>query len=231
MSSSAIHTWLPLIMTRWRQTRRKFDARLPNERKLLIVAGVAGVWFALDATLITPSFKKFSAANSRSKSAIETRDTLQETLRRRQQDMALQEIEARREIQRIKDSIERSKKALADQQSMLAPAREMRTLMEGLLAQNGRLRLRGMKTLPPEEVKFNAVSGVALSQALLYKQSLEVSVEGTFVEVLTWLRSVEAMPRKLLWDGLNMKAEDGTVTLTLNVHTFSPDRDALEIVP
>jgi len=229
--TNAFSAWVPLAMTRWRQGRRKFDSRLLNERRLLICAAVAFIAFVLDASMITPSFKKFSAASSRSKSAFVARDDLQESLQRRQQDMALKELEARNEIQRIQNNIERSKKALSEQQSMLAPAREMRALMDGLLAQNGRLQLRSMRTLPPEEVKFNAVSGVAISQAMLYRQGMEISVEGTFIEALTWLRSIEALPRKLLWDSLSMKAELGKVTLMLKVHTFSPDREALEIVP
>jgi len=229
--TTAFKAWAPLIMTRWRQARRKFDARLPNERRLLICAAVAFLAFVMDATVLTPSLKQFSAANSRNKTALHARDALQSALQQRQQDMALKEIEAAREIQRIQENIERSKKALAEHQSMLAPAREMRTLMEGLLAQNGKLKLRSMRTMLPEEVKFKAVSGVALSQALLYRQSMEVTVEGSFIEALTWLRSVEAMPRKLLWDSLSMRAKDGSVILSLKVHTFSPDREALEIVP
>lgn len=229
--SGSLKALVPLMMTRWRQTRRKFDARALNERRLIICAVVALVGFVLDATLITPSFKQFKTAVSRSKSAEMARDSLQQALQKRQQDMALEEIEAKKEIERITQALERGKKALDAQQGMLAPAREMRALLEAMLEQNGRLQLRSMRTLPPEEVKFAPVSGLAISQALLYKQSLEIAVQGSFIETLTWLRSVETMPRKLLWDGLTMKAEEGLVTLQLRVHTFSPDRDALEIVP
>lgn len=227
-----IQAWLPLMQTRWRQGRRLFDGRLLNERRLIIVAVVALLWFVLDSAWVTPAYKRFHAAASRNKSAILARDTLQEEAQRRKADMALKEVEAQKEFTLIQARIERSKQALAQQQAMLAPAREMRTLLEGLLAQNGHLRLRSMRTLPPEEVKFVAVQGVAISQALLYRQSMEVSVEGSFIEVLTWLRSIEALPRKLLWDGLTLKTDElSRVTLMLTVHTFSPDRDALEISP
>ncbi|MFT3858369.1 MAG: hypothetical protein QM742_13015 [Aquabacterium sp.] len=229
--SSPLATWGPLVMTRWRQARRKFDARLLNERRLIICAALALIGFMLDSALITPSFKTFSMAGKRSKSALVARDALQDTLKRRQQDMALQEAEARREIQQITERLEKGKKALADQQSMLAPAREMHTLLESILAQNGGLQIKTMRSLTPEPVKLNAVSGVAISEALLYRHGMEIAVEGSFIEGLVWLRSVENMPRKLLWDSLEMRSDEGRVTLTLKVHTFSPDRDALEIVP
>lgn len=230
--STLVHNWLPLMQTRWRQGRRLFDSRLLNERRLIIVAVVALAWFVLDSALITPSYKRFQAASLRNKAAIMARDTLQEEAQRLKADMALKEVEAMQELKRIQERIERSKQALAQQQAMLAPAREMRVLLDGLLVQNGHLRLRSMRTLAPEEVKFTPLPGVALSNALLYRQGMEVAVEGSFMEVLTWLRSVEALPRKLLWDGLILKTDDSArVTLMLTVHTFSPDRDALEIEP
>jgi hypothetical protein len=40
------------------------------------------------------------------------------------------------------------------------------------------------------------------------------------------------MPRKLLWDSMELTSdEQSRLTLSLQVHTFSPDRDALEIAP
>lgn len=230
--SAMFRTLVPLIQTRWRQGRRLFDARLLNERRLIIVAVVALIWFVLDSTLVTPAFKQFAEATKRNKAANADRDALVLETQRRKQDMALKEVEATQEIARIKERIERSKQALAQQQAMLISAREMRSLLEGLLVQNGRLQLDVMRTLPPEDVKFAPVPGVALSQSMLYRQSMEVGVSGSFIEVLTWLRSVEALPRKLLWDGLTLKTNDrGAVSLNLRVHTFSPDRDALEISP
>lgn len=230
--STLLRSFVPLAQTRWRQGRRMFDARLLNERRLIIVAVIALIWFVLDSGLMTPSFRQFNEATKRNKAAKTDRDALVLETQRRKQDMALKEIEAKQEISRIKERIERSKQALAQQQAMLISAREMRSLLEGLLVQNGQLQLESMRTLPPEDVKFAPVPGVALSQSVLYRQSMEVAVSGSFIEVLTWLRSVEALPRKLLWDNLTLKTNDGgLVTLMMQVHTFSPDRDALEISP
>jgi MSHA biogenesis protein MshJ len=230
--SASIQTLLPLLQTRWRQGRRMFDSRMLNERRLIIVAVAALSWFVLDSTLVTPSFKQFNEAALRNKAAKMARDTLQEEVEKHKRDRAIKEAEALQEIKRIKQRIEQSKQAIAEQQAMLAPAREMRSLLDGLFNQAAHLQVRSMRTLPPEEVKFTPIPGVAISQALLYRQGMELSVSGTFLEALTWLRGVESMPRKLLWDGLTMRVEpDGLVTLSMIVHTYSPDRDALEIAP
>jgi MSHA biogenesis protein MshJ len=232
MNSASLRASLPLFMTRWRQGRRMFDARLLNERRLLILAVISAMCFLLDSTLLTPSFQQFNLSSKRSNAAFIARDALVAENQKRKQDMSIKEVEALQEIKQIKERIERSKQALAQQQSMLVPARDMRSLLEGLLTSSGRLQLTLMRTLPPEEVKFAPVPGVAISNALLYRQSMEVAVTGEFMDVLTWLRSVEALPRKMLWDGLTLRTNEfGVVTLTLQVHTFSPDRDALEISP
>jgi len=231
-TNTTIQTLIALLMTRWRQGRRLFDSRLLNERRLIIVAVAGFVWFVVDSTLVTPSFKQFHIAVERYKAANLARDALQGEVERHQRDRLLKEAEAHKEVQALKERIERGKQAIAEQQSMLAPASQMRNLLDGLLNQGVRLQLRSMRTMPPEEVKFTPISGVALTQALLYRQGIELSVSGSFLETLGWLRSVEAMPRKLLWDGLTMKVgDDGVVTLSMLVHTYSPDRDALEMAP
>jgi MSHA biogenesis protein MshJ len=205
---------------------------LLNERRL-IIAAVAGLsWFMVDATLVTPSFKQLHQAMARYKDAKAARDALQAEVERHQRDRMLKEVEAAKEVQSLKTRIEQGKQAIAEQQAMLAPASQMHNLLDGLLNQGVKLQVRSMRTMPPEEVKFPPIPGVALTQARLYRQGIELSVSGSFLETLIWLRSIETMPRKLLWDGLSMKADnDGLVTLSMTVHTYSPDRDALEMAP
>jgi len=99
--SALLRTVVPLIQTRWRQGRRLFDARLLNERRLIIVAVVAFIWFLLDSALVTPSFQQFNQAAKRDKATSMARDALVAETQRRKQDMALQEAEALREITRI----------------------------------------------------------------------------------------------------------------------------------
>jgi MSHA biogenesis protein MshJ len=232
MNSLSVNTVWPMLQMRWRRGRRIFDSRLLNERRLIICALVAGVWFVLDSSLLTPSFKRFKEASTRSQAAMQARDVLQGEIDRRHHDLKMQEDDARKEVTRLQDKLAQGKRALEEQQSMLAPARDMRRLMEGLLAQNVRLQLQSLKTLPAQEVKFTPIAGLELSQALLYRQGLQIAVSGPYAEVVAWLHAIETMPRKLLWDGMDLKSEGGgKVNLTLTLHTFSPDRDPLEMAP
>lgn len=232
--SSNWKTWWPQVLMRWRQGRRLFDARQPNERRLIIVAVLAGIWLIFDTFWLTPSFKQMQEARKREQTA----QAAVQALQAEQQQQVLASINARREaeteLKQVQLRLAEGQTELDRQQALLLPAREMPQLMRGLLEQNGQLRLMSMRTLAPQEVSLvadGAPVGMGLP-AMLYRHRLEVTVSGPYIELLRWMRSVEAMPRKLLWDRLQLVVVDpAPPTLTLAVHTYSPDRDALEISP
>lgn len=232
-AASVLKPMLQRVRPRWRQVRRQFDSRLPNERKLLIIAGLALVWFVSDALLITPALTQIKAASKREAVAAAATAAMQGELNRKRVEMANQMLAAQREQVSLRERLAQGKAELERQQAMLAPASEMRTLLEGLLAQGGRLRVLAMRTQPPKEVSFPGAAGRdAGTPSMLFKHGLEITLSGSYLELLQWLRSVENLPRRLLCDGLTLSSDEhARLTLTLMVHTFSPDRDALEIAP
>jgi MSHA biogenesis protein MshJ len=222
-------TWLPKLMSRWRQGRRAFDARLPSERRMLTLALLAVVWFVMDTAWISPAYKAMQAARSRQVLAVQAQTAMQAAYAKSVGDMAHQQHEAQREAENIRHRLQDMQRVVTQQQTLLAPARDMRALLEDLLAENGRLKLVRISTQWPEAVQVGATDS---AQPLLYKQGMALAVSGTYLDLLAWLRSVESMPRKLLWDSMELTSdEQSRLTLSLQVHTFSPDRDALEIAP
>lgn len=224
--------WLRL-RPRWRQVCRQFDARLPNERKLLIGMAIALSWFVCDSLLITPALTQMKAAKGRERTAMAATEAMRAELNRKSVELANQMLDAQREQASLRERLEKGKADLERQQAMLAPAREMRSLLEGLLAQSARLRVISMRTLPPKEVTFSVAAGRdSATPPMLFNHGLEISLSGGYLELLQWLRSVETLPRRLLCDSLTLSSDEhARLTLTLKVHTFSPDRDALEIAP
>lgn len=64
----------------------------------------------------------------------------------------------------------------------------------------------------------------------LYRHGVEITLEGSFGELLSYLRTLEAMPQHVLWGGLRMKtAQHPTTVMTLRLYTLSRDRVWLEI--
>lgn len=229
--------WVPQALLRWRQLRRQFDARLPNERRLLIVAVVALIAYLCDLILITPAFESLKAARKREEVATLARDAMQAELNRKRVELANRLMTEQKEQAALRKRLADGEQELARQQSMMAPARDMQNLLEGLLAQHGQLRLKSMRTQPPVEVQFNGTQAASLPAAaaaapVLYSHGLEISVSGPYLDLVAWLRSVEQLPRRLLWSGMTLNVADGAPpNLTLQVQTYSPDRDPLEIAP
>lgn len=226
--------WAPQALLRWRQVRRQFDARLLNERRLIIAALIALIAYLCDMTLITPAFDALKAARQREQSATMARDAMQAELNRKRVELANRLMAAQKEQAELRKRLADGEQELARQQSMMAPARDMQNLLEGLLAQHGQLRLKAMRTLPAVEVQFNGAKGASTPAAapVLYSHGLEISVSGPYLDLVAWLRSIEQLPRRLLWSGMTLSVADGAPpTLTLQVQTYSPDRDPLEIAP
>lgn len=222
--------WAPRLLLRWRQLRRQFDARLLNERRLLIAATLALIAYLCDMTLITPAFEALKAARQREQLATMGRDAMQAELNRKRAELAQRLMAAQKEQVELRKRLADGEQELARQRSMMAPASDMQNLLEGLLAQHGQLQLKAMRTLPAVDVQFNGAKGGATP--VLYSHGLEVSVCGPYLDLVAWLRSIEQLPRRLLWSGMTLSVADGALpTLTLQVQTFSPDRDPLEIAP
>lgn len=218
-------------LLRWRRARRSFDARALNERRLLIVAVVAGLWFVMDTVWITPGYKQLTAALARKGQAQAAVEALQDKQRQQVLEMARAQASVKDELQQTRERMRHQEEEFEKARQVLVPARDMRSLLEGLLAEQRSLRMQSMKTLAREDIQLPHVDGAGDS-SVLYRHGLEIKVVGGFHDLLNWLRSVESMPKKVLWDDMTMQADDQAVlSLTLKVHTLSKDREPLEMAP
>lgn len=215
------------VSSRWRRIRRKFDNRLMNERRVLIVAGVCITWFLLDSVWVTPSYQRLQKSLQKQKQVLsssaqaeaQSRSVL-DTLRRQQQ-------EAVSELTRLKRRLFDQQSELEEVQAQMAPARQMRDLLAALLSRNERLHLLSMNTLAPEEVRSPAGG-----DAVIYRHGLSLEIGGRFHDLLAWLQSAEQMPRRLIWDSIELVSDpQQQLVLKVKVFTLSPDKEPLEIAP
>lgn len=82
----------------------------------------------------------------------------------------------------------------------------------------------------------NAASGAATpggaagGPGTLYRHGVELTLEGSYGDLLAYLQALEAMPQHVLWGGLSLKVEQHPRTvMTLRLYTISRDRHWLEI--
>ncbi len=206
-----------------RALQRRFDARPRRERIIMTVAVVAVAVMAVDSWWLGPAFKRWNEASQRQRTvqaqAARTLVEQQQSLDRQRE----QDKEFKTEVAQLRERLRAREGEMRDVERSLVGPDRMLGLLEQLLARHGQLRLRSMQSLPRTEV---AEGG----KALLYRHGVELSVEGSYGDLLSYLEALEAMPQQLLWGSLQLKVErHPKAVLTLRAYTLSLDRNWLEI--
>jgi MSHA biogenesis protein MshJ len=64
----------------------------------------------------------------------------------------------------------------------------------------------------------------------IYRHGVELSVEGSYADLLSYLQALEALPQQLLWGSLELKVEQYPhVVLTLRLYTLSLESAWVEL--
>ena len=144
--------------------------------------------------------------------------------------------------QRLAALDSRRKSAYAElanvKQGLVTPDR-MTQVLRDLLGKNPRLKLVSIKTLPATSlveggklVETNAKPGdkTPVAGLGLYKHGVEISVEGSYADLVGYLTELEHMPWHVYWGGANLSAQGAPVSrLTLTVYTLSLDKTWLSV--
>ncbi len=224
-----------------KQYRERVDAMSLRERMLIFVM-LAGVLVALVMTFaIDPLIAK---QKQLSLSLVQTQAQTQ-ALEAQMQALA----EASRldpdapNKQRLAMLDSRRKNAYAElanvKQGLVAPDR-MTQVLRDLLGKNPRLKLLSIKTLPAtplieggKPAEPGAKPGVkapTVTDLGLYKHGVEISVEGSYSDLVEYLTELEHMPWHVYWGGANLSAQGAPVArLTLTVYTLSLDKTWLSV--
>ena len=225
--------------------RRSFDARARRERILLIGAAVAVAAMAVDHFWLSPAFEAWQAAGRREAAAATTLQSLNDAIAQRGTESRALEQQLQRDVAVWRDKVKQGDTELRRFGTSLVKAADMLPVLDHMLAQSGGLRLRNMQSLPRTELAAAGSSlatapGVAASAPaasssgeagpVLYRHGVELTVEGSYADLLAYLNALEAMPQRVLWGGVQMKvAQYPKALLTLRLYTVSMDRGWLEL--
>lgn len=227
---SPAELWAQALLT-WRRARRSFDARALKERRLMLVAALAVLWLLADTLWLTPAYKSAVLARTALSTAQLELATLQQQQAAQVAEGARMSASVQSDLAVVRKRLQDNSAAFAEVEQVLVPARQMRELLKGLLAEQQRLRLISMKTLPRTAVKLPPAQSGG-TEAQLYRHGLEITVAGGFHDLLNWLLSIEHLPRKVLWNSLTLASDDQSrLSLTVSVQTLSRDADPMEIAP
>jgi len=220
--------WSGLALRHWRRLKRVHATRTDSERRLLVLGAVAIAWFVADTLLIGPSYASFKAASTRYNKVSAELSSKRAESQRVSHDVEVMTAQLKDEVETVRKRVAQQRKDIESFQSGLVPAREMRQVLQGLLARTDGVRLVSMKTLAPDETA-KLIPGVQDVPGM-YRHGLDVKVTGGFNNLYEWLASAERLPRRLLWSGMRLELdEEQRLSLSVRVITLSPDAVPLEI--
>ena len=123
-------------------------------------------------------------------------------------------------------------------QSGLVAPQQMPVLLEDIMRRNHGLRLVALQTLPMENLATTLdVAGPKLAnytvttpELAVFKHGVEITVEGSYADLLQYLTTMESSPWRMFWGKAVLTVDTyPKATLTLRLHTLSLDKAWLTI--
>lgn len=138
------------------------------------------------------------------------------------------DLENRRRLKQLQEELQQSDLQLQQMTLGLIPPKEMALVLEQVLQREGGLRLVKLENL--EAVALvpaggpaagaDAAPGVALLRA--YQHGLRLEFEGSYLEAVAYLRQLEGLPYRFIWDGLEIEVlTHPKARIVITVHTLS----------
>jgi MSHA biogenesis protein MshJ len=154
----------------------------------------------------------------------------------------------RKRLGELRAETARTSEELRTMQKGLVPPERIAPLLEAILRANGRLKLVSLKTLPvttltdgstppsaPARTPAPAAPAAApaapatpppvvKSPDLLYRHGVELTVRGSYLDMVDYMHALETLPTQLFWGKAQLDAEEyPNVRLTLTLYTLSLD--------
>ncbi len=217
----------------WQKLSARFDALMVRERVLVLFAVVVGTALIFDALAIQPleaRRKRLTLQLTEARQNIKTADAVLMT----------------RDAIADPDAVKRSyrdalRKQLAEiDQSMqglqrgLVPPERMAKLLEEMLSRGGGLQLVSLRTLPAQRFEAPGAAPAAKPgdkgarpapkdpERTIYQHSVEITLQGSYVELHDYLAQLEKLPSQMFWGRISVNSEQyPRLRVTLTVQTLS----------
>lgn len=217
----------------WQRYAAKYDALSQRERIMVFAAVLVAVLALAYVMMIEPQLQKqrrTSASILQKQSemrAFEAQVTRLIATRANDPDRADRErlAQLRAQLGELDARIN------AEERKFTAPA-QMRSVVEGLLGRSRGIALVELKTLATTTLESpkSKEPAKAKSERLIYRHGVELTVTGSYLDLLAYVRDLERLPTQLYWGGLELDAGAyPRVSMKLTVYTLSLDRAWLSV--
>lgn len=244
------------LQQQWLKLSTKLDAMTLRERAMVFVAVTAAILFLIYTMAVEPMLAKQKLLLAQIKQQQNQVAGIDLEITAKAQGFNLDpDAQERLRLQSARAEIDRiSAGLLAVQKGLVAPEK-IAPLLENLLSGHGKLRLMAMKTLPvtgmSESFAASAppVAGGAAQVAapaqpnqpaapaaaqkpreLLYRHGVEIVLQGSYLDMISYMAALEALPVQLFWGKASLDAQQyPNSRLTLTLYTLSLDQKWMKL--
>ena len=235
----------------WQRYAQRFDALTVRERAMISAALLVALLALAYTLMIEPELIKHRRMSTTMQQkqaelkAFEAQVTALIASRAHDPDRA-----ERERLAKLNRELAELEARVADEERRFTAPSQMRTVIGGLLARSRGVSLVEMKTLapttiaesraaaakpapgvkPPAAAKPPAAGKPQPSERLIYRHGLELTLTGSYLDLLAYVRDLEQLPTQLYWASLELDAADyPKVATKLTVYTLSLDRAWLNV--
>jgi MSHA biogenesis protein MshJ len=198
----------------WQRIAASIDDMALRQRGMLFATMSLAVVALAYVALIDPVLVRQKSLIERAK-----RDQSQLAAVRAQIEGLLKEQEVDPEqaaLRELEQRVAEVEQALAAKKHGFAAATRLPTLLKELLGQGRPVKLEALRVLPATQVE---------SGEELFRHGVEMTLRGTYFDLLQYLADLEKLPAGLLWGSAELQVEQyPEVRLTVQVYTVSPQR-------
>jgi len=212
----------------WQKLNSRFEALALRERVLVLAAAVLCTALVYDTLAIRPlelRQKRVEHEIASARQQIRIADTIMSA----QQPVVDTGAMKRSYRDALRDQLAEIDSKMQGLQRGLVPPERMAKLLEEVLARSRGLQLVSMRTLPTRQFDApvkkgdkHAKSAPGRPERTLYQHGVELTLQGSFVDLHQFLSQLEKLPWQMFWGRLTVDAaEHPRLRVTLDVQTLS----------
>lgn len=218
----------------WRKFADRIDALALRERAMVFVMMVIVLITPVNLFLLDPLRTKQKTLLKERAARQQEIDTLQAQLMGVATTVQIDpDAENRKRLRELKRKIDELEAPVETAQQSLVSPEKRAFLLGELLAQNPRLRLVSMKTLPATtalENKADPSKKGSVSTSLVYRHGVQMVVEGNYHDLLQYLETLEKLPWRMVWGAAELKVDEyPKIVLSMTLYTLSLEKIWLSI--
>ncbi len=201
----------------------KFDSRTLRERAVLLICLLVVLFFLFDL-LVLESIDQQKKADQAEVDRLKV--SLVELFAREQVAKSRQGVDPdfpnQQKLTALQQQIGELHAQLEENVASLISPQEMPGLLKDLLQWQQKLRLISLENLPPEKLSVGSQGDETQPAPDLYRHRLQMEFSGDYLAILKYLRTLEGLPRSMVWEKLQIETQEYPVArVRLQVYTLS----------